>query len=93
MLPQGDGYNFGYTMFMKTAISIPDSLFEAAEQLAQRLGMSRSRLYSEAVERFVVDHHRRHTTDRLNAIYRDEPARVDTSLQTLQITSLDLEDW
>jgi metal-responsive CopG/Arc/MetJ family transcriptional regulator len=80
-------------MFMKTAISIPDSVFEAAEQLAQRLGMSRSRLYSEAVEQFVADHRRRDTTDRLNAIYRDEPARVDTPLQTLQTTSLDSEDW
>ena len=78
---------------MKTAISIPDSVFEAAEQLAQRLGMSRSRLYSEAVERFVGDHRSQDTTRRLNALYRDEPARVDPQLQALQIASLDLEDW
>ncbi|HEX9737109.1 MAG TPA: ChpI protein, partial [Thermoanaerobaculia bacterium] len=30
---------------MKTAISLPDPLFEAAEALAARLSMSRSQLY------------------------------------------------
>jgi hypothetical protein len=29
---------------MRTAISIPDALFDAAEELAGRLGMSRSQL-------------------------------------------------
>ncbi|MEM6753148.1 MAG: ChpI protein, partial [Cyanobacteria bacterium P01_C01_bin.38] len=33
---------------MKTAISIPDPLFEAAEQFAKRLGLSRSELYAMA---------------------------------------------
>lgn len=31
---------------MKTAISIPDPIFEAAEGFARRLGMSRSELYA-----------------------------------------------
>src|SRR5688572_2300207 len=35
---------------MKTAISLPDALFEAAELLAGRLGVSRSRLYANALE-------------------------------------------
>jgi len=80
-------------MFMKTAISIPDSVFEAAEQLAQRLGISRSHLYAKAVGRFVADHRRQDVTERLNNVYGEEPARVDPHLQTLQIASLDLEDW
>jgi len=80
-------------MFMKTAISIPDSVYEAAEQLAHRLGISRSHLYATAVKRLVADHHRRDVTERLNQIYADEPARVDPHLQTLQVSSLDSEDW
>jgi metal-responsive CopG/Arc/MetJ family transcriptional regulator len=41
---------------MKTAISVPDSVFEAAEQLAHRLGLSRSELYAKAVEEFISAH-------------------------------------
>jgi metal-responsive CopG/Arc/MetJ family transcriptional regulator len=80
-------------MSMKTAISIPDPVFDAAERLAQRLGISRSRLYTEAVERFVTEHRREDVTNRLNALYSDNPARVDPHLQTLQVTSIDIEDW
>jgi metal-responsive CopG/Arc/MetJ family transcriptional regulator len=35
---------------MKTAVSMPDSIFEAAEALAKRLRMSRSQLYTKAVQ-------------------------------------------
>lgn len=38
---------------MKTAISVPDEVFEDAERLAGRLGWSRSRLYTEAVREFL----------------------------------------
>jgi len=34
---------------MKTAISIPDELFRRADELARKLGKSRSELYREAV--------------------------------------------
>lgn len=34
---------------MKTAISIPDDLFEAAERLREQTGASRSALYAEAI--------------------------------------------
>lgn len=38
---------------MITVVLIPDRLFEAAERLAGRLGMSRSDLYAKAVEIYV----------------------------------------
>ena len=41
---------------MKTAISIPDPLFEEAEALAQRLQVSRSELYANAIRAFVMQH-------------------------------------
>jgi antitoxin MazE6 len=43
------GYNLSYTVGMKTAISIPDDVFEQAERYAKRLGVSRSELYARAV--------------------------------------------
>jgi metal-responsive CopG/Arc/MetJ family transcriptional regulator len=39
---------------MKTAISIPDDVFEEAEQLARREGRSRSDVYSAAVREYVA---------------------------------------
>jgi metal-responsive CopG/Arc/MetJ family transcriptional regulator len=38
---------------MKTAISLPDELFEQAEAVARDLGMSRSRLIRTALEEFL----------------------------------------
>ncbi|MFV0318497.1 MAG: ChpI protein, partial [Microthrixaceae bacterium] len=40
---------------MKTAVSIPQDIFEAADRTAKRLGISRSQLYSRAVARFVAE--------------------------------------
>ena len=41
---------------MKTAVSVPDRVFELAERLARRLKISRSRLYSQALGEFVAWH-------------------------------------
>ncbi|MCH8220357.1 MAG: hypothetical protein IIA76_03315 [Proteobacteria bacterium] len=38
---------------MKTEISIPDRLFEAADRLASHLGISRNELYSTAVSPYL----------------------------------------
>lgn len=39
---------------MKTAISIPDDVFAQAERVAKRLGLSRSELFTKAVQAFVA---------------------------------------
>lgn len=41
---------------MKTAISLPDALFEEAERLASRRGLSRSQLYQAALREYVHRH-------------------------------------
>ncbi len=46
---------------MKTAISIPDELFERAEQAARRLRLSRSELFARAIAEFL-------TTERTAAV-------------------------
>ena len=38
---------------MKTAVSIPDELFRKADDLAHRLGKSRSEVYREALADYV----------------------------------------
>jgi metal-responsive CopG/Arc/MetJ family transcriptional regulator len=39
---------------MKTAVSIPNELFDAAERLARRTRKSRSRLFSDALREYVA---------------------------------------
>lgn len=41
---------------MKIAVSVPDRIFELAERLARRLKMSRSRLYSRALDEYIARH-------------------------------------
>ena len=45
----------GQARFMRTAVSIPDATFEEADELAARLGLSRSELYARALERYPAD--------------------------------------
>lgn len=42
-----------YTLGMKTAVSIPNQVFDRAEAAAQRLHMSRSQLYAKALEEYL----------------------------------------
>lgn len=78
---------------MKTAISIPDSVFEAGERMAQRLGVSRSHLYSVALRDYLKRHDDDEITRRLNEVYSQEPAELDTLLQNLAARALPRESW
>jgi metal-responsive CopG/Arc/MetJ family transcriptional regulator len=78
---------------MKIAISLPDPVFQAAEQLAQQLKKPRSRLYAEAISEYVGTHGSNAITERLNAVYGTESAAVDDSLQRAQFKTLNNEAW
>jgi metal-responsive CopG/Arc/MetJ family transcriptional regulator len=80
---------------MKTAISIPDPLFEAAEKLARRLGMSRSQLYSKAIDSFIEKNRYSGVTERLNAVYEANPEAgcLDKDIVKLQSQSLSKDGW
>jgi len=46
----------GYTIGMKTAISLPDSVFREAERFARHLKKSRSQLYADAIREYLERH-------------------------------------
>ena len=73
---------------MKTAISIPEPVFRSAEQLAHRLGVSRSELYSKAVAELIEKHRDDLVTTRLNEIYATENSSLDQEVALLQHRSL-----
>ncbi len=78
---------------MKTAISIPDPVFKAAEDLAKHLAMSRSELYATAVSRFVEMYKDEAITAALNEVYADIDSSVDPVLNQLQLATLPSEEW
>lgn len=48
---------------MKTAVSIPDDLFQGADRLARRTKKSRSRIFSDALREYLA----RHSPDEVTA--------------------------
>jgi metal-responsive CopG/Arc/MetJ family transcriptional regulator len=80
---------------MKTAVSIPDAVFAEAEDLARRLGRSRSQLFTDALREYVDRHRAEHITRRLNEVFEAEPelAQLDPELKELQYRSLPKEEW
>lgn len=78
---------------MKTAVSIPDPVFDAADELAARLGVSRSELYARALREYLEDHLDRNVTARLDEALGDEGSELDPALARLQSASLPADEW
>lgn len=64
---------------MKTAVSIPDDVFADAERLAERLAMSRSKLYARALAEFVARHDDEQVTELMNRAVAEAGAEDDVS--------------
>jgi metal-responsive CopG/Arc/MetJ family transcriptional regulator len=73
---------------MKTAISVPDQLFQSADALAKRLGVSRSELYATAVAEFLAKHQDAKVTERLDQVYAQQASRIEQPLRRAQGRSL-----
>ena len=80
---------------MKTAVSIPDPLFEEAERIAKRRGMSRSELYSRAVAEYVRAERFLGVRERLDAVYQAHPGNsgLDRLIEQAQVRSVPKERW
>jgi metal-responsive CopG/Arc/MetJ family transcriptional regulator len=77
---------------MKTAISLPDPVFEEAESLARQLGVSRSELYTNALKAYLRKYNRDQILNRLNQVYAEESSALDPVLAKIQFMSLPCEN-
>lgn len=84
---------FSFMKSLKTAISIPEDIYQDAEKAAKRLGMSRSRLYSVAVADFLNRYRKDDITAKLNKVYDPGNSRIDPALTAMQFASLSQEEW
>lgn len=78
---------------MKTAISIPDPLFQAAEQFSQEQGLSRSELYARAIRLYLQTHRYDGITDALNQVYAEETSTLDPALTAAQVHVMSKDEW
>jgi hypothetical protein len=78
---------------MKTAISINDDVFLEAEQTAQQLGLSRSKMYSMAILEFVQNHNPDAITTKLNEIYSRNDSKLDDEIIQTNYDLLSQDEW
>jgi len=78
---------------MKTAISVPDEVFDGAEDLAKRLKVSRSELYSRALREFLARHSPDRVTRTLNEVCDEVDSRSDEFVSTAARKLLERDEW
>lgn len=80
---------------MKTAISVPNDVFERAERLVRTTGRSRSDLYSAALREYVARHSDDEVTETLDQLMvvlgTDAPA--DTFVKRAATRRLRRVEW
>ena len=83
----------GYTRGMKTAISLPDEIFEEADSLARRLKRSRSEIYREALREYLARHDPDAVTKAMNQVCAELDARADPAVSAAARRILERTEW
>jgi predicted transcriptional regulator len=82
---------------IKTAVSIEESLFRKAEELAAEMRVSRSRLFALALEDYVDQYRNQKITDILNEVYAGGPSEEEEmqleAMRRYQAKLLEDEPW
>ena len=78
---------------MKTAVSMPEPIFAAAEKLAKRLKLSRSALYARAIEEYVRKNESDDVTARINQVLADAGDGADPFVAAAAVATLRRAEW
>ena len=78
---------------MKTAISLPDKLFAAAEREAKRRGVSRSKLYQQALEKLIANARDEAVSDALTRSYVASPEPDDPFMDRILARTMARVEW
>jgi len=78
---------------MKTAVSVPDEVFESAERLAHRERRSRSEVYSAALREYVARHSPDEVTDALDRVVEGVGGTIDPFVITSGRRILEATEW
>ena len=79
---------------MKIAPSLPDSVVEEVEALAESLGVSLSDFYTDALVAYCKKYTDRHNQQAdLNQFYGQESSKLDPIIAQMQFASIPHEEW
>ncbi len=78
---------------MKTAVSIPDQVFEQAERLARRTRKSRSHVFSNALREYVGRHAPDEVTEAMNRVCDQVGAQPDRFVGRAARQTLEHSEW
>ena len=78
---------------MKTAVSVPDDVFRAAERQARRTKKSRSQLYAEALSEYLGRHAPDEVTEAMNGVVDQLKGPTDPFLVTAARRVLERSEW
>lgn len=78
---------------MKTAISVPDPIFDEAECMARRMKRSRSELYSAALADYLARHNPDQVTEAMNRTLSALGNDVDQFVATASRRTLERDEW
>lgn len=82
-----------YTPGMKTAVSVPDDVFDRAERLARREGRSRSDVYSSALREYVARHSPDEVTEAVDRVMAEVGDVADPFVSTASRRRLESTEW
>jgi metal-responsive CopG/Arc/MetJ family transcriptional regulator len=78
---------------MKTAVSIPDKVFEKVERLARREGRSRSEVFSAALAEYVARHAPDEVTDAMDRVIADVGDQQEAFVSAAGRQVLENTEW
>ena len=78
---------------MKTAVSVPDEVFRAAERHARRMKKSRSQLYAEALSEYIVRHAPEEVTEAMNRVVDQLSEPTDAFVLAAGRRVLERSEW
>ena len=78
---------------MKTAISIKDNVFQEAEKFAKKAKISRSQLYSDAVEEYLAKRNEADLIAQINAVCEEIDTSLDPHWKKIQSRVLSKDKW
>src|SRR5207247_4822118 len=83
----------GYTTGMKTAVSLPDDVFRAAERHARRARKSRSQLYAEALAEYLARRAPEEITEAMNHVFAQLATSADRFVSEASRRALARTEW
>jgi metal-responsive CopG/Arc/MetJ family transcriptional regulator len=78
---------------MKTAVSIPDEVFQVAERLARRTRKSRSQLFSDAIREYVARHAPDEVTEAMDRVCAELGRPADKFVSSASRRILERTEW